>query len=652
MRAAGVPRAGRNSVSTESRLAAFRQQLEARGDWELIDLPRFGDAGEAVTPEAIPHEVARLLAATSGRRTLASHENELFRRLLDGENLVQEASAPKRLEPGLALAMLSASSVRKDTGLLHLCEDTAALRLVAGEWKALSKRGHDLGVTVVSGSGDVQTVGPSPEYAQGHVVVTTFTGLETAILSNEALREACVKGLRWIVVDGIDTHRGSAGSRAAYLVHRVLRLAAQEGVAPSFLALASLPRLALPGYAEAWVGKPFAPLDTPGRNERPGLLGIARGRGEPDSGDGWCGQMQSLVAGAPLQRLSSLWIVPSRREVLAGRRALVEAGIAHPEVCTPDEVVDLERGSVDVVVTAAFPGSVGGLWQQLLLARPSKGMALWLPAQTPTEQLLARRHRWLSHDEPRESPCFDPVAIPELFRQLPHAAAEQPLREGQGFANVEPAVIQALVERLEEDGVLRRMSRGESTVFVPRKKLAPPLRRETERRPPAPQADAFLSQLETWETRTLESGGTWTFGEVNVTEARPGAGTLAFQSTSAWLTLAATNEDLSEQAERLDLLGRACIPLVAFLALCDEDAVGFASDVSEKEARLYLYDREPGGAGIARRAFDTLDEVLRGLRDLVDGCRCEDGCTACIGAHEGRGVLRELLSSLGQTATH
>lgn len=67
---------------------------------------------------------------------------------------------------------------------------------------------------------------------------------------------------------------------------------------------------------------------------------------------------------------------------------------------------------------------------------------------------------------------------------------------------------------------------------------------------------------------------------------------------------------------------------------------------------LFLFDYVAGGIGLAPRLFDEREVLLRRTRQAIDGCRCEDGCPACIGASAPETPLvsslsrRALLSSL------
>ncbi len=46
---------------------------------------------------------------------------------------------------------------------------------------------------------------------------------------------------------------------------------------------------------------------------------------------------------------------------------------------------------------------------------------------------------------------------------------------------------------------------------------------------------------------------------------------------------------------------------------------------------IFLYDRYPGGVGLAEKMFQVDEQVLRCAQDLVGSCSCADGCPSCTG---------------------
>ncbi|HEX7480575.1 MAG TPA: DEAD/DEAH box helicase [Polyangiales bacterium] len=78
---------------------------------------------------------------------------------------------------------------------------------------------------------------------------------------------------------------------------------------------------------------------------------------------------------------------------------------------------------------------------------------------------------------------------------------------------------------------------------------------------------------------------------------------------------------------------------------------------------IFVYDRMPGGVGLAPRLYDEREELLRRARRLIEACSCEAGCPACVGPLAGnvplqhdlpsrRRIAVAVLSDLGVGATH
>ena len=46
---------------------------------------------------------------------------------------------------------------------------------------------------------------------------------------------------------------------------------------------------------------------------------------------------------------------------------------------------------------------------------------------------------------------------------------------------------------------------------------------------------------------------------------------------------------------------------------------------------IYLYDRVPGGIGLARRAFGMDRQIVRAALEMTGRCACAEGCPTCVG---------------------
>jgi DEAD/DEAH box helicase domain-containing protein len=67
--------------------------------------------------------------------------------------------------------------------------------------------------------------------------------------------------------------------------------------------------------------------------------------------------------------------------------------------------------------------------------------------------------------------------------------------------------------------------------------------------------------------------------------------------------------------------------------MCDTQDIGTVVDAKNLGAdAVFLHDRYPGGMGFARRSYDSFDEVLRTIAEVIRDCACEDGCPSCVGS--------------------
>lgn len=60
------------------------------------------------------------------------------------------------------------------------------------------------------------------------------------------------------------------------------------------------------------------------------------------------------------------------------------------------------------------------------------------------------------------------------------------------------------------------------------------------------------------------------------------------------------------------------------------NAIGLSEQIAQ-EAALYFYDCYVGGLGFSEKIYDVLSEVVQQAIRMVSGCKCKDGCAACVG---------------------
>ncbi|RZI53096.1 DEAD/DEAH box helicase [Aeribacillus pallidus] len=108
-------------------------------------------------------------------------------------------------------------------------------------------------------------------------------------------------------------------------------------------------------------------------------------------------------------------------------------------------------------------------------------------------------------------------------------------------------------------------------------------------------------------------------------------------TTGAWISF--KNDVfsvLSEQQMEKALVGisHALKYVSALAAMCDPndlDVVFQVKSIHNGKPTIYLYDRYPGGVGLAKKVFDEFESLLERTEEMVTNCKCDDGCPSCIG---------------------
>jgi len=83
----------------------------------------------------------------------------------------------------------------------------------------------------------------------------------------------------------------------------------------------------------------------------------------------------------------------------------------------------------------------------------------------------------------------------------------------------------------------------------------------------------------------------------------------------------------------LHAVEHAAIGLLPLFTICDRWDVGGVSTPWQAETGLptiVIYDGYPGGAGIAELGYASADRHLRATLEVIDACRCADGCPSCV----------------------
>lgn len=90
--------------------------------------------------------------------------------------------------------------------------------------------------------------------------------------------------------------------------------------------------------------------------------------------------------------------------------------------------------------------------------------------------------------------------------------------------------------------------------------------------------------------------------------------------------------------------------LAPLLLMCDSEDIGVNYDpnstLGNGQPTLVIFDRIPGGLGLAENLYERHEELLYHGQDTISHCECEDGCPSCVGpvGDEGSGGKIEALA--------
>lgn len=74
--------------------------------------------------------------------------------------------------------------------------------------------------------------------------------------------------------------------------------------------------------------------------------------------------------------------------------------------------------------------------------------------------------------------------------------------------------------------------------------------------------------------------------------------------------------------------------LAPIFLMCDPSDIEVLAETRNPLTRaptVLVYERAPAGVGFSQRLFELHDALLEAALELVRGCRCRDGCPACVG---------------------
>ena len=113
---------------------------------------------------------------------------------------------------------------------------------------------------------------------------------------------------------------------------------------------------------------------------------------------------------------------------------------------------------------------------------------------------------------------------------------------------------------------------------------------------------------------------------------------LVFETEGLWVEIPEAVQKRIEHEQYhfmggIHALEHGAISIFPLLVLCDRNDVGgIAHPFHEQLSRaaVFIYDGYPGGVGLARKAFEKIEELLQLTQKTISDCPCEIGCPSCV----------------------
>ncbi|WLR53241.1 DEAD/DEAH box helicase [Bacillus tianshenii] len=108
-------------------------------------------------------------------------------------------------------------------------------------------------------------------------------------------------------------------------------------------------------------------------------------------------------------------------------------------------------------------------------------------------------------------------------------------------------------------------------------------------------------------------------------------------TSAAWITFA---DEVTEQFQKdtleYALMGMSHVlrQIIPVFVMCDGGDVHVVPQmkaVHNEKPTIFMYDRYPGGIGLAEQVYQTHEVILREIIKIVSACPCETGCPSCVG---------------------
>ncbi len=110
-------------------------------------------------------------------------------------------------------------------------------------------------------------------------------------------------------------------------------------------------------------------------------------------------------------------------------------------------------------------------------------------------------------------------------------------------------------------------------------------------------------------------------------------------------------QDYKEEVLEEGLLGLSQVirHVAPVFVMCDQSDLHVVPQIKadhSEQPTIFVYDRYPGGIGLAKQVYKNIDLIVEQVRALIKQCPCDSGCPACVGSSTNQAHAKTIVLSL------
>jgi DEAD/DEAH box helicase domain-containing protein len=439
-------------------------------------------------PEEVPHSV-QIALKNMGIPYLYSHQELAWNSSLREENFVVVTGTASGKTLCYNLPVISTVLSNEHARALYIFPTKA---LAQDQYQGLLRWNENLPPDdrFACGLYDGDTPSSSRQgiRKKGRIILSNPDMLHTGILPHHTNWAEFFRGLRFVVVDEIHTYRGVFGSHIANLLRRLKRITRFYGSDPQFIFTSAT--IANPqALAEKLLEEPVSVIDRDGSPSGERIFAIYNPPViDPQIGlrAGVLQESTRLMNDLIAYRFQTLQFVRTRRAVewmlkylqlglsgepnsvqgyrsgyLPSERRAVEEDLRMKRtmgvVATNALELGIDIGGIAAVILSGYPGTIASTRQQSGRAgrKMETSLSILVASADPLDQFLVQHSEFLFEKSPEQA-LIDPDNLLILLQHIRCAAFEMPLAKDEHFGNLDPQILNQMLEILASSNELHQ----------------------------------------------------------------------------------------------------------------------------------------------------------------------------------------------------